>query len=636
MLFAHGACSDGVMASGGAGGAAGQGAGAPADVGGGGIAASVPGALGGTLALPLGGSLGSVDSGDGVTGGLGGKSSTPGGLDAGSGGAGPVLDGAVTPSLVCKPAGGSAAVAAPRFVRNIAAGETAWFSSPAVVNLDGDGKKEIVAPLYSTFVFDAAGKRLAKGTASKGRVYAPGVVADLDGDGTTEIVVGGNEGTVAAYEFKAGALTTKAGWPASTCSGGQCPEARGMAAADLDGDGRIEVVVTTTNTSDTGAQVFVFSPNGTAYQPPGRSFAAWPRYNTAQGTGNDADFNGQGNHGYGCYGENVGIGNIDDDPELEILVTYDNHHINAFHHDGTSLLTSDHYTNRASQYAGQRMGWGQFIRWLDPAVEDAHYHAHTGDWPDVNLTMWLQWTASPPNVVDMNGDGKNEVVGIPNAEQHEPYVTQGYAFMVLEGATGGGGRAARRLAGFETLPFTDQPPVREDGDWYPPDGIPAPTTVDILGDARPEIVAAINDGHVYAIGPDGARLWRYDYAKGVAKTFASEVVVADLNADGVPELLFGTYSLQPGAGHLIVLSNTGTLLHDVALPNQGTNGNGIGIAAAPTVADLDGDGTLEVLVATFDHGLDVFTIAGSAGNCLLWPTGRGNLLRNGMGPSTAK
>jgi hypothetical protein len=37
-----------------------------------------------------------------------------------------------------------------------------------------------------------------------------------------------------------------------------------------------------------------------------------------------------GHQGFGCYGLNVGIGNIDDDKELEIIVTYDNHLINAF------------------------------------------------------------------------------------------------------------------------------------------------------------------------------------------------------------------------------------------------------------------------------------------------------------------
>ena len=140
-----------------------------------------------------------------------------------------------------------------------------------------------------------------------------------------------------------------------------------MAAADLDGDGRVEVVVTTTNTSSTGAQVFVFDASGKLYRPSGASATAWPRFNQLTGQGNDADFNGAGNHGYGAYGENVGIGNLDDDPQLEIVVTFDNHQINVFNHDGTSVLASPWYTNRQSGFVGRRLGWGQFIRWLSPA-----------------------------------------------------------------------------------------------------------------------------------------------------------------------------------------------------------------------------------------------------------------------------
>ena len=143
-----------------------------------------------------------------------------------------------------------------------------------------------------------------------------------------------------------------------------------MAAADLDGDGRIEVVVTTTNTSPTGSQVFVFDAKGSVYRPKGAPANAWPRFNTLSGNGNDADFNGTGNHGYGAYGENVGIGNLDDDPQLEIVVTFDNHQINVFNHDGTSVLASPWFRNRDSRYSGRRLGWGQFIRWLNPVVED--------------------------------------------------------------------------------------------------------------------------------------------------------------------------------------------------------------------------------------------------------------------------
>jgi FG-GAP-like repeat len=508
----------------------------------------------------------------------------------------------------------SASAAAPRFVRNIPTGETGWFASPGLVDLDGDRRLEIVAPFYSTFVFDGKGRRLGKGTATDGRVYAPGVVADLDRDGTKEIVVGGNEGTVAAYNLVGGRLTVK--WRASTCSGGQCPETRGMAAGDLDRDGRIEVVATTTNTADNGSQVFAFTASGA--RAPG-----WPRYDAS-----DATFNGAGNQGYGAYGENVGIGQLDDDPQLEVVVTFDNHQINLFNHDGTSVLAAPWFTNRQNEFAGRRLGWGQFIRWLSARVEANHMHKHVGEWPHPARQAWLQWTASPPSIGDLDRDGRNEVIGIPNVEKHVPYETQAYAFMVLDGAQRGGRRSGRRHKGFTRLPLTSKPAVRGDGDWYPPSGIPAPTLVNLRGSRRPEIVASIPDGFVYAISPKGRRLWRYDYAHGAPKTFASEVVAADVTGNRRPELIFGTYGPAPNSGRLVVLSARGKRLYDLRLRNQGENGNGIGIPAAPSVADINRDGRLEIVVTTFDHGIDVYR-ASKRSKRAPWPTGRGNQLRSG-------
>ena len=563
-----------------------------------------------------------------------------------SGGAGPSTtfpDAGVDPTPTCVGGGGSAPVAQPVFVRNMKGdkswAETGWFSSPGLVDLNGDGKKEIVAPFYSLFVFDSAGKTLAtmkKDASSQDRIYAPAVVADLDGDGTIEIVAG-YTGTVGAYEWKNGTLSIKAGWPAdaTTFGGDSAPEVRGMAAGELDGDGKIEVVVTTTETSAIGAQVFAFSPDGTLFQPAGVTWPAWPRYNTRTGLGGDADTNGEGHHGYGCYGLNVGIGNIDDDAQQEVIVTYDNHFINAFKADGTSIRAAPYFTNPASEYLDQPLDWGQFIRWVDPLVEENHYHLHTGDWPSITTTKWLQWTASPPSVADLDGDGKNEVIGIPNAEMKgPPYETQSYAFTVLQGARDGGNRSAMRLPGWETLPMSAKPVPRADGDWYPPSGVPAPVLANILGDSHPEIIAAVNDGAIYAVSYDAQILWHYNYAKGAAKTFASEPVVVDLNRDGLPEIVFGTYALSANAGRLVILSNTGAELYDIPLPGQNNDErNGIGVPAAPSVADLDGDGTLEIVLLTFDHGVDVFNVPGSGTSCLPWPTGRGNLLRNGQGPA---
>jgi hypothetical protein len=183
--------------------------------------------------------------------------------------------------------------------------------------------------------------------------------------------------------------------------------------------------------------------------------------------------------------------------------------------------------------------------------------------------------------------------------------------------------------------LTRRPAVRRAGDWYPPSGIPAPTVVDITGDGRPEIISATPDGAVYAVGPTGRRLWRHDYARGARRTFASEVVAADLNRDGRPELLFGVYGAARNAGRLVVLNGAGRRLHDLRIPRQRRDGNGIGIPAAPSVADIDRDGRLEVVLSSFDHGLDVYRVPRSAPNCLPWPTARGGLLRAGTGPATA-
>ena len=83
----------------------------------------------------------------------------------------------------------------------------------------------------------------------------------------------------------------------------------------------------------------------------------------------------------------------------------------------------------------------------------------------------------------------------------------------------------------------------------------------------------------------------------------------------------------------MILDNQGKVLHDLQLPDQGTNGNGKGAPAAPTIMDVNGNGTLEILVQTFGAGFFIYTVPGSAENLLIWPTARGNFLRDGRSTS---
>jgi hypothetical protein len=123
----------------------------------------------------------------------------------------------------------------------------------------------------------------------------------------------------------------------------------------------------------------------------------------------------------------------------------------------------------------------------------------------------------------------------------------------------------------------------------------------------------------------------YNPAEGFYR-FASEPLVADLNNDGKAEVLFTSWTQKVSHqwGKLHILNWMGEPIYEKILPPpKSTSVTWNGGLAAPTLADVDGDPDLELIINTAYAGVVVYDLPGTAGARLLWRTGRGNFQRDG-------
>jgi hypothetical protein len=495
------------------------------------------------------------------------------------------------PSAACSAAGGGAQTAAPVLLRALPGdeGEEAWLGSPAVADLDRDGKSEVIVPRGGRLlVFGADGARRFAPRLG-GRIWAPPVVGDFVGDGRLEIAAAARD---KVYLIDAGGQTLP-GFPVIWRD-----EVRGLAGGDLDGDGKLEIVAITTTARSGGTArdlIQVFRGDGSVQRgfPP----------NSSGTSGCDAAC-----YVTGGYDQNVALGPIDDQPGWDLLVGQDNAYLSWHRGSGVAFDANPIFRKR-TKVLGVR-----FL--LDYALAQQGYAA------DEDSANQAHFTNSAPALADLDGDGKNELIvlgSVQNASQQD---------------------RLRGVALWAVRPDGTRPPA-----WSEPLHIPqflsglfdfdgtnvvAATNAVAVGDldpqvAGPDVVFAGFDGKIHAVGADRRERWSYRYTTD-KDVLTGGVALADLTRDGVPEVVFASYSTRRDASHLFILNAGGGLAQKVALPGRGA-------MPVPTVADVDGDGTLEIVVSLKDadggRAVLLYSVPGSGGNCLMWPTGRGNLLRTG-------
>ena len=467
--------------------------------------------------------------------------------------------------------------------------ETGWYSSPAVADLDGDGLPEVIASPYTLFALNGEDGSVQWKADPPGSRTWPGVVtADIDADGDTEIVVAQGGGYLSVYDQKGNLVWSRR--PADR-------ELRGLSVYDLENDGTMEIVVTAAANSKTNTWV---------YEHTGAVRAGWPQLTNDSG------------YAWGTFNDNATIGDLDGDGFAEIVVPSDVHYINAYEENGVQIQAHPMYGGK---------GWGKVGVQVDHNVDLVGY-ANCGTEHRPNFAH------TPSSMVDVNGDGRLEIVAAGNVYNcgTNPYSSlYEMPFIFNED------RSRWSASGFDwesiPVPDGDAAPLKED--YHIIESVMAnPVVADLDGDGNSEILFASYDGrlHVYWLDKTEHHNWPYNVNNsGPGIRFASEPIVVDLDNDGSAEVIFTSWP-QKGTGYtgkLHILDHQGNILHERSLPAPYGGSDWNGALPAPTIDNIDRDDDMELVLNTSHSGIVAYDLPGTSDARILWGTGRANYQRTG-------
>jgi hypothetical protein len=266
----------------------------------------------------------------------------------------------------------------------------------------------------------------------------------------------------------------------------------------------------------------------------------------------------------GCYG------NLDNDPELEIIYTI-GAAVHAFNADGTPVA-----------------GWPRNLDF--PTDGAAAFGDIDGDgYGEIVVTTHQTSTFAVGSIFAFEING-TDVQGFP-------LITQGGALRTPVLADIDGDGALEIVVAIRDYPEGFIYIFRGDGSLYPEwpkrlDYVPGSAVAvgDITGDDSPEIVAESYYG-VHAFTAEGILMPGFPYYPGTNRVFSySTPVLADIDGDGLREIICGDHSLDQGDGAVHIIRSDGT-----SFPGW-PQLTGSWVYGPPSVGDIDGDGLLDVAV----------------------------------------
>jgi hypothetical protein len=502
--------------------------------------------------------------------------------------------------------------------------EEAYRASPVVVDLDGDGKLEVLNAAYSLVVMDAAtGKEKWRVNAGKDRssaysdmgntamqVFTDFEVLDIDTDGRLEIVVAYGDGSVSVLNDNG---YFKSGWPQRPTTAAL----RSLAVGDLDGDGKQEIVVAAGIESATSVW---------AYRCDGTLIPGWPQLEQSRDAAQHSGITGNA-YSYGVFGDGLALGDLNGDGLPEVIVPTDMAYIDAYYADGSLVTASPLYDGRSwgkialyESYEQERLcvneGWGYAIRGDETRAE--LYRAELGH--------------SAAVCTDVDGDGASEVVVtalIADRTTHTNTNTLSLSdtrYMTVFILNGDRTRYVNEDLGFDwTTPPTDLGrSLKQTDDISIAAGVfSEPVCSDLNGDGYQEILFNSYNGKLHCFSLDGTEhgSWPFTLPKSTTSVYeyATPPTCVDLDGDGKQEVIFASWIDSESGnrtgvnGALYILSSDGKLLASQDLHNgystyEGSLNFDNGVKAAPTVRDIDGDGKYEVLLNTTYYALCAYEI----------------------------